>query len=46
MTQTQQIINISTMWMNYCDIPATLEENVSIQQQHPLHKEIEHLICK
>ena len=33
MTQTQQIIKVLTMWTNYYNIPATLEENVTIQQQ-------------
>ena len=45
-TQIQQIIKVSTMWMNYCNIPATLQENVHNQQHHPLQKETGHLLCK
>ena len=32
MTRIYKTIKVLTMWTNYCNIPATLEENVSIQQ--------------
>ena len=45
MTQIYKTIKVLTMWTNYCNIPATLEEKVSLQQYHPFRKETEHL-CK
>ena len=46
MTQIQQIVKVLAMWMNYFNIPATIQENLSIQQHHPLHKEAKHFLYK
>ena len=37
---------VLTMWMNYRNIPAKIQENLSIWQHYPLHEETQHLPSK